>query len=233
MKNLILLACLLCSTSLFAQQFWLGYATQAWGVSDPSLGLESNGYWENSYRIHSPVKIFGKLEFGSGLFAEAGLGHRTEILFRRTTGPFEHINFPDNAFTSNSYKRTFYLLDLSSTVGYIYQIKRFGLSGDLGTSFSKVYFMRTQNIDYPKWAQEVKYKSWINQKDFMVDLQVGLGLSYLLGKKTQVQVKLIGRRRLYTTTHFNLKGRAYNSHPSHDQKYLLGSEFSIAHNMWN
>jgi hypothetical protein len=233
MKNLPIIFCLLFTTPIFAQDFYLGLGGQVFGAGDNRLGFEPSTYWANSYQIWSPVMLIGKLEFGSGIYFEAAIGQRTEKLFRRTKGPFEFTNWPHNAFTSNSHKRTFYLLDLSSSLGYVYHIKRFGFSGELGSSFSKVYFMRTQSIDLPDWVKKVEIDNWIRQRDFMADVQVGLGVSYLINKRVQVQVKFLGRGRLHTTKHFQLKGRPNNGHPSHNQKYLIGSQFSIAYNLWD
>lgn len=215
------------------QDFFIGQASQIFWAGDPTLGYEPGPQWDNSYSIYSPSQVLGKMEFKSGFYVEAGFGRRIEQLTRRTTGPFDATYFPHSAFTSNSHRRTFYLLDLSTSVGYTYHIDRFGLSGDVGSNFSKVYFMSTKSIDIPRGLQKVKNKSWINERDFMADLQLSLGLSYKLNERIQAQIKLVGRGRWYITVHGDKKARLYNWHPSHGQKYLVGSQVSLAYNLWD
>jgi hypothetical protein len=233
MKNLLVfIGCLLLYQSSYSQDFYLGYTLQYWGLGDASILTVNNPSATKSTRIYSPLGLTGSLEFQNGLYFKASVNQRTEILKRGEGNGFTFFR-SNNSVTAHEGDRTFQLMDVSSNIGYRKGIRRFAISIDLGSNFSRLFLITGNWQLNPSQQNKDRMRIWVREADLMADVDFGLGISYQIHKNIRIQIKGIRRMRIYTKQHRDKKGRPIYALPSYYQNHLLGGQLSISYNLWS
>jgi len=208
----------------------VGLNTQGWLMGDNSIGFNDHAYWDNSYKVFNPLNFSTMFITSKGLYLEFGIEQRVEVLDRLAVGQEELVRQLDHGFTLTSHKRIFHLRGISNRVGYERRFGRFGFLGELGSNWSKIYLMKSRSLEN-EFQGSLNSNVWNTQKDFMVDLDLGLGITYKLKQKVSLKGKLVGRKRLYTTKYFDKKYRTFNEHPSHSQKHQVGIQLGLEYSL--